>query len=79
MQADSSTTRTHGGSGLGLAISKHLVELMGGSVHVKSEPGRGTTFWCDIPYAVAAEVCAEPDAAPGPEVFSGHVLALVEP
>jgi PAS domain S-box-containing protein len=48
-QADNSSTRTAEGTGLGLTITRRLVQLHGGSIHVESEMGKGSTFTIRLP------------------------------
>jgi signal transduction histidine kinase/DNA-binding response OmpR family regulator len=55
-QADSSSTRKYGGSGLGLAICKGLVEMMGGTIVLKSEKGKGTNCYFNLTFKKAGNL-----------------------
>ena len=80
-QADSSTTRHFGGTGLGLAICKSLCELMGGSIAVDSEYGKGSCFYFILPLGMAVAKDLAQHANPGDDVppsLEGKVILLAE-
>ncbi len=83
-QVDASTTRKYGGTGLGLAISHRLATLMGGTIRVESEVGKGSTFHVEIVVQVAPTGAVQSrnvqlrDAAPHDPRLQGKRILIVD-
>jgi signal transduction histidine kinase len=73
-QADTSATRRFGGTGLGLTISSQLVQMMGGHITVRSEPGHGSSFQFNVKLGPARGRVVEP----APRGWSGARVLVVD-
>jgi signal transduction histidine kinase/CheY-like chemotaxis protein/HAMP domain-containing protein len=77
-QADASTTRKYGGTGLGLSISTRLVSMMGGTIWVESQLGRGTQFHFTTQVSVADAKQIEMGTVAPPEILRGVKVLVVD-
>jgi CheY-like chemotaxis protein len=77
VQADNSIQRRYGGTGLGLNICSQLIELMGGTITLKSELGEGTTVSFTIPVTIVDAADMRPDARQ-PSAMAQQTVAPIE-
>ncbi|MBB64015.1 MAG: hypothetical protein CMO81_03020 [Waddliaceae bacterium] len=76
-QVDASVQRHHGGSGLGLSIVKHIVDQLGGSIELESEPGKGTHFFVHLPMEEIKDESKVEKSATDSKKFSSELKVLL--
>jgi two-component system sensor histidine kinase RpfC len=73
-QVDAGPTRRYGGTGLGTTIAKTLAQLLGGNIGLEDNPGGGSHFWVEVPFAAAQGPSLVPDRG-----GDGKVVAFDDP
>lgn len=77
-QVETNNARIYGGNGLGLSISRALVEKLGGSISVSSEPGKGSLFSFTIPTRQMPKDETKPSDKPEENSWAKHIILIVE-
>lgn len=79
-QEETTTARKYGGTGLGMSISKQLIELMNGSIEVKSKKGAGTTITISVPFEVGSinDIPKEKGIVADTSILKDKKILLVE-
>lgn len=77
-KADEDEGKRYHGTGLGMTIAKQYIDVMGGSIQVESEPGKGSVFTVRIPFDIAEALPEKEEGVTVTEAFTGMKILAVE-